>query len=102
MEPSSTTSAPAGTGPGVDWPRIRSLVVGQAAVQAGSFALLIAMSWTAVQLGGHGAVTFVILASTLPRALMLLFGAYSRTLWAPVPSCCARPPPASPSWRPGP
>ncbi|ARF71244.1 MFS transporter [Kitasatospora albolonga] len=74
MEPSSTTSTPADAGPGVDWPRINSLVVGQAAVQAGSFALLIAMSWTAIQLGGHGAVTFVILASTLPRALMLLFG----------------------------
>ncbi|MFB7557407.1 MFS transporter [Streptomyces brevispora] len=74
MEPNSTTSAPADPAPGVDWPRINSLVVGQAAVQAGSFALLIAMNWTAIQLGGHSAVTFVILASTLPRALMLLFG----------------------------
>ncbi|MGW8354635.1 MFS transporter [Streptomyces wedmorensis] len=60
--------------PTVDWRRISSLVVGQAAVQAGSFALLIAMSWTAVQLGGRGAVTAVTLAATLPRALLLLFG----------------------------
>lgn len=43
-------------------------------MQCGSFALIIAMNWTAVQLGGRGAVTLVILASTLPRALMLLFG----------------------------
>lgn len=74
METTSTTGPPADTGPGVDWPRISSLVGGQAAVQGGSFALLIAMNWTAIQLGGHGAVTLVILASTLPRALMLLFG----------------------------
>ncbi|WP_069169899.1 MFS transporter [Streptomyces griseus] len=60
--------------PAPDWRRIGSFVTGQAAVQCGSFALLIAMSWTAVQLGGRGAVTLVILASTLPRALMLLFG----------------------------
>ncbi|EST38292.1 hypothetical protein N566_08220 [Streptomycetaceae bacterium MP113-05] len=74
MESTSTTSAPADAGPGVDWRRVSSLVAGQAAVQGGSFALLIAMNWTAVELGGRGAVTFVILAATLPRALMLLFG----------------------------
>ncbi|MFF6887897.1 MFS transporter [Streptomyces sp. NPDC012421] len=62
------------TAPGIDWRRLGSLVTGQAAVQAGSFALLIAMSWTAVQLGGRGAVTAVTLAATLPRALLLLFG----------------------------
>jgi len=61
-------------GPAPDWRRIGSFVTGQAAVQCGSFALIIAMNWTAVQLGGRGAVTLVILASTLPRALMLLFG----------------------------
>ncbi|MEU3557967.1 MFS transporter [Streptomyces fragilis] len=62
------------TPPRVDWPRISSLVAGQAAVQGGSYALLIAMSWTAVQLGGSGAVTLVTLAATLPRVLTLLFG----------------------------
>ncbi|MFF0504112.1 MFS transporter [Streptomyces fimicarius] len=73
MTPSS--SAPSSeTGPAPDWRRIGSFVTGQAAVQCGSFALIIAMNWTAVQLGGRGAVTVVILASTLPRALMLLFG----------------------------
>ncbi|WLQ37196.1 MFS transporter [Streptomyces castrisilvae] len=68
----SAPSSEAATAP--DWRRIGSFATGQAAVQCGSFALLIAMNWTAVQLGGRGAVTLVILASTLPRALMLLFG----------------------------
>ncbi|MFJ3089803.1 MFS transporter [Streptomyces sp. NPDC086838] len=71
----TNTSAPSSeAGPAPDWRRIGSFVTGQAAVQCGSFALIIAMNWTAVQLGGRGAVTLVILASTLPRALMLLFG----------------------------
>ncbi|SEE02533.1 MFS transporter [Streptomyces sp. TLI_105] len=74
MGTTPTTSAPAGREPTVDWRRVSSLVIGQAAVQAGSFALLIAMSWTAVQLGGREAVTYVTLAATLPRALLLLFG----------------------------
>ncbi|WP_030691771.1 MFS transporter [Streptomyces globisporus] len=74
MGTTPTTSAPAGREAAVDWPRVSSLVIGQAAVQAGSFALLIAMSWTAVQLGGREAVTYVTLAATLPRALLLLFG----------------------------
>ncbi|MGW5776259.1 MFS transporter [Streptomyces sp. NPDC003863] len=74
MGTTPTTSAPAGKEPVVDWRRVSSLVIGQAAVQAGSFALLIAMSWTAVQLGGREAVTYVTLSATLPRALLLLFG----------------------------
>ncbi|GGV18389.1 hypothetical protein GCM10010275_70060 [Streptomyces litmocidini] len=74
MGTTPTTSAPTGREPAVDWRRVSSLVIGQAAVQAGSFALLIAMSWTAVQLGGREAVTYVTLAATLPRALLLLFG----------------------------
>ncbi|MGW1468155.1 MFS transporter [Streptomyces sp. NPDC002308] len=71
----TNSSAPSSdAAPAPDWRRIGSFVTGQAAVQCGSFALIIAMSWTAVQIGGRGAVTVVILASTLPRALMLLFG----------------------------
>lgn len=42
--------------------------------QAGSFVLLIAMAWTAVRLGGSIGVSVLMLAATLPRALMLLFG----------------------------
>ncbi|MEV6959837.1 MFS transporter [Streptomyces sp. NPDC051207] len=60
--------------PPVPWGRVASLVGGQAAVQFGSFALLIAMNWTAVELGGTGAVTLLTLAATVPRALMLIFG----------------------------
>ncbi|MFJ6937918.1 MFS transporter [Streptomyces sp. NPDC101132] len=56
------------------WGKVGSLVGGQAAVQLGSFALLIAMNWTAVQIGGTGAVTLLMLAATVPRALMLVFG----------------------------
>ncbi|PZT77554.1 MULTISPECIES: MFS transporter [unclassified Streptomyces] len=73
MTTHSTAPSPE-AGPAPDWRRIGSFVTGQAAVQCGSFALIIAMNWTAVQLGGRSAVTCVILASTLPRALMLLFG----------------------------
>ncbi|MEV7725048.1 MFS transporter [Streptomyces sp. NPDC087917] len=58
----------------VQWGRVGSLVGGQAAVQLGSFALLIAMNWTAVELGGTRAVTVLMLAATVPRALMLIFG----------------------------
>ncbi|MEU5366898.1 MFS transporter [Streptomyces sp. NPDC005925] len=60
--------------PPVPWGRISSLVGGQAAVQLGSFALLIAMNWTAVELGGTRSVTLLTLAATVPRALMLIFG----------------------------
>lgn len=74
MGTTPATGAPAGAQPAVDWRRVSSLVIGQAAAQAGSFALLIAMSWTAVQLGGREAVTYVTLSATLPRALLLLFG----------------------------
>ncbi|MCG7524266.1 MFS transporter [Streptomyces sp. OfavH-34-F] len=73
MTTHSTAPSPE-AGPAPDWRRIGSFVTGQAAVQCGSFALIIAMNWTAVQMGGRSAVTCVILASTLPRALMLLFG----------------------------
>ncbi|KQX54479.1 MULTISPECIES: MFS transporter [unclassified Streptomyces] len=58
----------------VHWGKVGALVGGQAAVQGGSFALLIAMNWTAVQLGGTRAVTLLMLAATVPRALMLIFG----------------------------
>ncbi|MET3988204.1 MFS transporter [Streptomyces sp. PvR034] len=70
-----TNSTPTPTpAPAVQWGRVGSLVGGQAAVQLGSFALLIAMNWTAVQLGGTRAVTLLMLAATVPRALMLIFG----------------------------
>ncbi|MFF7178275.1 MFS transporter [Streptomyces sp. NPDC008121] len=72
----ASTAPPAAPGPAaaVPWGRVGALVGGQAAVQLGSFGLLIAMNWTAVQIGGTKAVTLLMLAATVPRALMLIFG----------------------------
>ncbi|MBY8882691.1 MFS transporter [Actinacidiphila acidipaludis] len=58
----------------VHWSKVGALVSGQAVVQGGSYALLIAMNWTAVRIGGASAVSLLMLAATVPRALMLLFG----------------------------
>ncbi|WP_079144284.1 MFS transporter [Streptomyces agglomeratus] len=77
--PTSTSAAPERAA--VPWGRVSALVGGQAAVQLGSFGLLIAMNWTAVQMGGTKAVTLLMLAATVPRALMLVFGgAFADTL----------------------
>ncbi|WP_381790531.1 MFS transporter [Streptomyces niveus] len=69
-------SEASGTGgePPIQWKRINALVAGQGASMGGDFILLIAMGWTAIQLGGAGAVTTLMLAATIPRALMLIFG----------------------------
>lgn len=64
----------AGGEPPIQWRRINALVAGQGASMGGDFILLIAMGWTAIQLGGAGAVTTMMLAATIPRALMLIFG----------------------------
>uniref|UniRef100_UPI001D13133A MFS transporter n=1 Tax=Streptomyces otsuchiensis TaxID=2681388 RepID=UPI001D13133A len=71
-----TSTEPAGPAapPMVQWDRVGFLVGGQALAQGGSFILIIAMTWTAVQLGGTAGVSLVLLASSLPRALMLIFG----------------------------
>ncbi|MFD0431550.1 hypothetical protein ACFQ60_43165 [Streptomyces zhihengii] len=98
MGSNPAAGTPGGSESAVDWRRVSSLVVGQAAVQAGSFALLIAMSWTAVQLGGRGAVTVVTLAATVPRALLLLFGGALTDVLGPGPSSCAPRACGSPSW----
>jgi MFS transporter, DHA3 family, macrolide efflux protein len=58
----------------IDWRRVAVLVAGNALSLAGDFVLLVALGWTAVQIGGAGAVTTVVLALTVPRALMLMFG----------------------------
>lgn len=79
-------SAPPGPVPRtapVHWGKVSALVSGQAVVQGGSFALLIAMNWTAVQIGGTSAVSMLMLASTIPRALMLIFGGAVTDLLGP-------------------
>ncbi|WP_156755253.1 MFS transporter [Actinokineospora pegani] len=57
-----------------DWPRMGTLVSGQAVSLIGDSMLSIALSWSAVRLGGAGAVTLLMLCSTLPKAVMLLVG----------------------------
>jgi MFS transporter, DHA3 family, macrolide efflux protein len=70
------TSGP-GNGPAqplIQWRKVISLVGGQGVSLGGDYVLLIAMNWTAIQLGGARAVTVLMLASTIPRALTLIFG----------------------------
>lgn len=57
-----------------DWKRVLVLVGANALSLAGDFVLLVALSWTAVRVGGAGAVTTLVLAQTIPRAVMLVFG----------------------------
>ncbi|MGV9312177.1 MFS transporter [Streptomyces sp. NPDC003691] len=78
-----TETDPPAESAAVPWGRVGALVGGQAAVQLGSFALLIAMNWTAVQLGGAKAVTLLMLAATVPRALMLVFGGATADVLGP-------------------
>ncbi|MHC0433721.1 MFS transporter [Streptomyces sp. O3] len=73
-DPSADPASAPAPPPQVQWDRVGVLVGGQALAQGGSFVLLVAMAWTAVQLGGTTGVTVVLLASSLPRALMLIFG----------------------------
>ncbi|MDX3854838.1 MFS transporter [Streptomyces sp. AK02-01A] len=75
MKKTDVSGPPAtGTQPPIQWRRINALVAGQGAAMGGDYVLLIAMSWTAIQLGGASAVTTLMLAATIPRAVMLVFG----------------------------
>lgn len=67
----------------MDWARVGALIAGQGVSLVGDSMLLIAMSWTAVQMGGSGAVTFLILCATIPKALMLVFGGAVADLLGP-------------------
>lgn len=58
----------------IDWTKVGLLVAGQAATQGGGFVLLIAMTWTAVQLGGTTAVSLLLLSAAVPRGLVIIFG----------------------------
>ncbi|WP_117212763.1 MFS transporter [Allorhizocola rhizosphaerae] len=60
--------------PQIHWRKVIALVGGNGLSLAGDFVLLVALSWTAVQIGGAGTVTAIMLAETLPRALVLIFG----------------------------
>jgi len=73
-EPTPTGGSLAGAAPTPPWRKVLALVGGQGISLAGDFVLLIAMAWTAVQLGGAGAVTTLVLAATIPRTIMLVVG----------------------------
>ncbi|WDZ83417.1 MFS transporter [Micromonospora cathayae] len=67
------TSAPAGARAAIQWRKVMTLTASQALSLTGDYVLLVALGWTAVQLGGAGAITTLMLAGTLPRALTLVF-----------------------------
>lgn len=67
----SPEAAPA---PQAPWSRLVTLVTGQGLALTGDYVLLVAMAWTAVQYGGAGAVTVLMLAASVPRSIMLVFG----------------------------
>ncbi|MCP3768070.1 MULTISPECIES: MFS transporter [unclassified Streptomyces] len=67
----------------VQWGKVIALVGGQGMSLSGSYILLIAMNWTAIGLGGSSAVTTLMLAATVPRALMLVFGGAVSDLFGP-------------------
>ncbi len=60
--------------PRAQWGKVGALVTGQGVSLAGDNILLVAIAWTAVKLGGSGAVTALMLCATIPKALMLIFG----------------------------
>jgi MFS family permease len=70
----ATAGRPAGSPPTANWRKIITLVGGQGISLTGDYVLLISLGWTAVLLGGERAVTTLMLAATIPRALTLIFG----------------------------
>ncbi|MEU7103266.1 MFS transporter [Streptomyces longwoodensis] len=67
----------------VQWSKVIALVGGQGVSLGGGYVLLIAMNWTAIRLGGSSAVTALMLAATVPRAVMLVFGGAVADLLGP-------------------
>lgn len=74
MKTNETTAAAAPAPAQFPWRKIVALLGGQGVSLCGDYALLVSMIWTAVQLGGPAAVTTLMLAATIPRTLMLVFG----------------------------
>lgn len=57
----------------IQWRKVITLTASQGLSLTGDYVLLVALGWTAVQLGGVGAITTLMLAGTIPRALTLVF-----------------------------
>jgi MFS transporter, DHA3 family, macrolide efflux protein len=75
MKAAGTNMAPVVPGStAASWRKILALLTGQGISLTGDYVLLIALSWTAVQIGGERAVTTLMLAASIPRTVMLIFG----------------------------
>ncbi|MEW2475441.1 MFS transporter [Micromonospora gifhornensis] len=66
-------TAPDGVQAAVQWRKVITLTASQGLSLTADYVLLVALAWTAVQLGGVGAITTLMLAGTIPRALTLVF-----------------------------
>ncbi|PMR60343.1 MFS transporter [Verrucosispora sp. ts21] len=66
-------AAPDGVQATVQWRKVITLTASQGLSLTADYVLLVALAWTAVQLGGVGAITTLMLAGTVPRALTLIF-----------------------------
>jgi MFS family permease len=77
------TSAQAGARAAIQWRKVMTLTASQGLSLTGDYVLLVALGWTAVQLGGAGAITTLMLAGTLPRALTLVFSGPVTDIFGP-------------------
>jgi MFS family permease len=82
-----TTADPAQSTPAtraaIQWRKVLLLTASQGLSLTGDYVLLVALGWTAVQLGGAGAITTLMLAGTIPRALTLVFSGAVTDLLGP-------------------
>ncbi len=62
---------------------LAALVAGQSVSLVGDSALVIAVGWTAVRLGGAGMVTALLLCVSIPKVVTLIFGGAVADLFGP-------------------
>lgn len=62
---------------------LAALVAGQSVSLVGDSALVIAVGWTAVRLGGAGMVTALLLCVSIPKVLTLVFGGAVADIFGP-------------------
>ncbi|MCI4066937.1 MFS transporter [Micromonospora sp. R77] len=67
----------------IQWRKVMILTASQGLSLTGDYVLLVALGWTAVQLGGAGAITTLMLAGTIPRALTLIFSGAVTDIFGP-------------------
>jgi len=67
----------------IQWRKVLILTISQGLALTADYVLLVALGWTAVQIGGAGAITTLMLASTIPRALTLVFSGAVTDMFGP-------------------